>query len=64
MRTLLRDPDLARRVGEAGRAVALRRFGLDRFARDWDAVLREAVDRADRRGARGSVDRAPVEMSA
>jgi glycosyltransferase involved in cell wall biosynthesis len=43
MQQLLVDRDLARRVGEAGRAVALRRFGIERFARDWDAVLKEAV---------------------
>jgi glycosyltransferase involved in cell wall biosynthesis len=50
IRRLLDDPDLARRIGAAGQAVARERFGIERFARDWTAVLEEAVDR-------GSVDR-------
>jgi hypothetical protein len=39
MRTLLDDPDLAARVGAAARDTALRRFSIDRFAADWEAVL-------------------------
>jgi hypothetical protein len=44
MRALLDDPHLARRIGAAGRDMARERFGIDRFARDWTAVLTEAVD--------------------
>jgi glycosyltransferase involved in cell wall biosynthesis len=55
MRLLLADRAHARRVGEAGRAIALRRFRLERFARDWDAVLHEAVYR-NRRGSGGGAD--------
>jgi glycosyltransferase involved in cell wall biosynthesis len=33
------DPDLARAVGERGRAAALSRYGLDRFLADWHARL-------------------------
>lgn len=41
MRTLLREPGLARELGEAGRRYALERFGIARFAADWDATLRD-----------------------
>ncbi len=40
---LLQDPERARRMGEAARCTALQRFNINRFARDWDAVFREAV---------------------
>jgi len=40
---LLRDPDEARRRGEVARAAALERYGMDRFIRDWDAVLARAA---------------------
>ena len=43
MRDLLADPGLDRRLGEGARREALRRFSLERFAADWDAVLRERV---------------------
>ena len=39
MRELLRDPALARRLGDAARTMAADRFGLDRFVRDWEDVL-------------------------
>jgi glycosyltransferase involved in cell wall biosynthesis len=45
MKRLLREPALARRMGEAGRRYATQRFGIDRFVRDWNAVLAEAVGR-------------------
>ena len=38
---LRRDPGAARRMGPAARAAALERFGLERFLRDWDALLQE-----------------------
>jgi hypothetical protein len=40
MHALLSEPALARAVGEAGRATARDRFSIDRFVRDWDALLR------------------------
>jgi hypothetical protein len=43
MHRLLADPAHALRVGEAGRRTVTARFGIERFARDWDSVLREAV---------------------
>lgn len=41
IRELRADPDHAREVGEAARKAALDRFNLERFHRDWDAVLQE-----------------------
>lgn len=43
LRRLLRDPDTARACGEKARAVALERYGLDRFLRDWDRVFEEVA---------------------
>ncbi|ABM49071.1 glycosyl transferases group 1 family protein [Burkholderia mallei NCTC 10247] len=40
MRTLIRDPRLAAEWGAAARRDALERFGIERFARDWDDALR------------------------
>jgi len=40
MRRLLADPAEARRLGEAGRATARERFGIDRFVHDWMDALR------------------------
>jgi glycosyltransferase involved in cell wall biosynthesis len=39
MRRLLHDPDEARALGEGARRVALERFNIRRFARDWDAAF-------------------------
>jgi glycosyltransferase involved in cell wall biosynthesis len=49
-RAFLRDPEAARAAGAAARAHALERFGLDRFLADWDALLTEVTDHADRAG--------------
>ena len=43
MRGLLRDPGEARRLGENARRTALERFGIERFARDWDNLLSEVA---------------------
>jgi glycosyltransferase involved in cell wall biosynthesis len=40
---LLQDPEQARAAGKAGREYALERYGLARFLRDWDRVLKEVV---------------------
>jgi hypothetical protein len=43
MKELLADAVLARRLGDAARATALERFGIDRFVADWqDALARVA----------------------
>ena len=51
MRELLADPGLARRLGAAGRDVALARFGIDRFARDWERTFDEVAGRPRQRSA-------------
>jgi hypothetical protein len=43
MRALLDDVELARRLGAEGRRVARARFGMDRFAADWQAFFRDLV---------------------
>jgi glycosyltransferase involved in cell wall biosynthesis len=40
MQALLHDPAEARRLGEGARRVALERFHIDRFVRDWNEALR------------------------
>jgi glycosyltransferase involved in cell wall biosynthesis len=40
MREMLRDSDEARRLGNGARKVALERFHIDRFVRDWNDTLR------------------------
>jgi glycosyltransferase involved in cell wall biosynthesis len=44
MRDLLSDPAEARRLGANAREVARERFGLDRFARDWNAAFALVTD--------------------
>jgi hypothetical protein len=46
MRELIRDPALARRLGENARRRALERFGIDRFARDWEETFARVAGRA------------------
>jgi hypothetical protein len=43
MRELLRNPALARELGEQARRRALQRFGIRRFVRDWNTVLRQVT---------------------
>lgn len=43
MQHLLDEPALAQAWGLAARRAALERFGIERFAADWDRTLREAV---------------------
>jgi hypothetical protein len=43
LRGFIADPGAARNAGTAARAHALRRFGLERFQRDWDALLHEVA---------------------
>ncbi len=43
MRRLLKDPEEARRLGDGARRRAQERFGLDRFTREWDGVIRRAT---------------------
>jgi glycosyltransferase involved in cell wall biosynthesis len=43
LRRLANDRDEARTMGEASRDAALRRYGLDRFLKDWDGLLSEVA---------------------
>jgi glycosyltransferase involved in cell wall biosynthesis len=43
MRTLLRDPALARELGQGARRRAQERFSIQRFSADWDAALRHVT---------------------
>ncbi len=43
MRQLIADPALARQWGEAARRTAQERFGIERFAADWDRLLRRVA---------------------
>jgi glycosyltransferase involved in cell wall biosynthesis len=43
MRWLLSDPEEARWIGDAGRRTVRERFGLRRFAADWEAAFEEAL---------------------
>jgi len=54
MRELLADREMARRMGEAGRAYARERFGIERFVRDWNAALHRLTG-SGRRDARAVV---------
>jgi hypothetical protein len=51
MQRLLADPDHARELGDNARQVALERFGIDRFVRDWNEAFVEAMDMAPSRPA-------------
>lgn len=60
MAMLLADRALAGRIGAAGRATALERFSMDRFAREWTEAFEQAIDLA---GGTGEAVR-PVERRA
>lgn len=49
-RTLIEDPDEARRRGAVAREAVLARHALGRFTADWDDLLDDAVTRGARRG--------------
>lgn len=53
MARLLREPALARELGDQARHDAQQRFSIERFAADWDALLREVTGRAPRRPGSG-----------
>jgi glycosyltransferase involved in cell wall biosynthesis len=43
MRRLIADPAEARRLGDNARELARTRFGLERFAADWNAAFERAL---------------------
>jgi hypothetical protein len=48
MRRLLGDPSLARRLGENARRRARDRFGIERFARDWEETFARVTDKRNK----------------
>ena len=46
IRRLLADPDHARRLGAGARRYALERFGIGRFARDWEETIAQVAGRS------------------
>lgn len=55
MQFLLRHPDAARRLSDGARRIAAGRFGIRRFAREWDGTLRQmAARKPGRRTSRPS----------
>ena len=60
LRRLILDPDLRRRLGQAG-ARNVRRFHSDAVVAQWDALIGEAVAAARETGAVRVADPAPVE---
>ncbi|MFL5818840.1 MAG: glycosyltransferase [Conexibacter sp.] len=52
LRRFVHEPERARAAGEVARAAALRRYGLNRFLADWDALLAQVVAEHRRPAAR------------
>ena len=48
-RELLKDRSLAARLGAAAREIALERFSIARFTRDWEAAFRDVIGRSSDR---------------
>ena len=48
MQRLIANPDHAHELGANARELARSRFGLERFARDWDAAFAQAIELANR----------------
>ncbi|MFD0766918.1 glycosyltransferase [Mucilaginibacter lutimaris] len=46
MKLLINEPQLAREIGARGREVALKRFGIKRFANDWESLFAEVVTKS------------------
>jgi glycosyltransferase involved in cell wall biosynthesis len=65
MGELLRDREMARQLGLEARRTALARFGIERFAADWDAALSRACapGRGDNVGE-ALIARPPAELAA
>ncbi|WP_374949435.1 glycosyltransferase family 4 protein [Mucilaginibacter sp.] len=43
MNLLIADPELAKEIGANGREVALKRFNIDRFTKDWEHLFNEVT---------------------
>jgi Glycosyl transferases group 1 len=45
MNLLLRDAEFAKEIGMNGRRTALERFSIERFAQDWEKLVRAAIEK-------------------
>jgi glycosyltransferase involved in cell wall biosynthesis len=45
MKLLIKDPELAKEIGNNGREVAMKRFNIQRFVNDWEQLFTEAASR-------------------
>jgi len=43
MKLLIKEPQLAQKIGAKGREIALKRFGIKRFANDWEHLFTEVI---------------------
>jgi hypothetical protein len=63
MQDLLADQAEARRLGANAGAVARRRFGLDRFRRDWNAAFARAIELRSAAGRNGHLADRPAAVA-
>jgi glycosyltransferase involved in cell wall biosynthesis len=45
MKLLIKDPELAKEIGNNGREVAMKRFNIQRFINDWEQLFTEVASR-------------------
>ncbi|MBL4675084.1 MAG: glycosyltransferase family 4 protein [Mucilaginibacter sp.] len=45
MKLLIKDPELAREIGNNGRKVAIQRFSIQRFTNDWEQLFNQVTQR-------------------
>jgi hypothetical protein len=62
MNDLLENHDLAKRLGEAGRQEAMRRFSITRFIYDWEKLLYEVVQEKAAKEIDIRIETLPVEL--
>jgi hypothetical protein len=48
MKLLIKDPELAKEIGNNGREVAMKRFNIERFINDWEQLLTEVASRKNK----------------
>jgi glycosyltransferase involved in cell wall biosynthesis len=48
MKLLIKDPMLAKEIGNNGREVAMKRFNIQRFVNDWEQLFIEMASRKNK----------------
>jgi glycosyltransferase involved in cell wall biosynthesis len=48
MELLIKDPELAKEIGNNGREVAMKRFNIQRFVNDWEQLFTEVASRKNK----------------